>query len=144
VLWAAGRGWHLAGHPFSKYASLSERTAANAARRVKAEAARAEKATQAAQLPPLTALLYGEAASVAPRYTTPEQANAHELQRRQEWLAHMRSVWARGFREARRRLATQNEATIARWFTEWQRRGYGSFEYLLDFMWQKMKEVPSG
>jgi len=143
VIWAAGRGWNMVGHPFSKYASLSERTAANAARRVRLEQERVAKAQAAAAktpLPPLTALFYGEGAPVAgPRYATPEQANIYELRRRQAWLTHMRCTWAQGILEVRRRLAAQPEEVIAAWFTEWQRQGHGCYAYLLDFMWQKTR-----
>ena len=141
-VYAGGHAWRVEGHAFSKDVSLSARTAANAARRVEAEKKRANLKNIENTVAPLTAQFYGVAPVVKPRYTSPEEANAHEMLRRKNWISDMRKGHAQRVWEIRHVVERQDAATIAHWFTEWQRRRHGKgLVYLLSFVHEKEKEL---
>ena len=142
TIYAAGRRWRVSGNVWERWAGMTDRQAANSGRRARLEAERTEKANQALvakaeKAGPLTALFYGLPELKTARYTTAEEAQAHEMKRRQAGHDEHRSYRAKSILKIRAKLATYSQAEVARLYTDWQRRtgGHG-LEYLLDMFTQ--------
>ena len=142
---AAGREWAVSGNAWHRYAGMTDRSRANNPRRARLEAERTEKKrdelnAQLHKAGPLAVTFYGVPEAPKPRYTTAEEAEAHEMRRRQQATDQHRKYRAEQIHRIRRQLDCLPAAELARLYTDWQRRtgGHGP-EYLLDALHQHQR-----
>lgn len=137
-IFVAGRSWYIHGKPYAKKSGqMTERQIRNGGRRAKLEIARVEQHNKQllASTPPLFTQFFGPPVLAKPRYTTGEEANAENVRRRQDFVAHWRGYTAKVIWQIRQVMRELDEHTLAAYHRHWDRRSGGQgLVYLISFL----------